>query len=237
MKICIFSAHPADSIANSGGTLAKYADEGHQVIDIGVADGRLLTSDYPEEEVATRRAEARKKAGEILGFSEVRDLGYKDLGLPYNKDIVAKITDLIREVKPDLVITNWWQNIHPDLRNLAKTVSDAIVCAAFAFKSKYPPHKVKKVYTYGLLNSLNFDPQIYIDITDYVDKKRKALSQFKLVDELIRKWEGEKSTGFPDLILSQNRSYGQWASVTYAEAFREFFCIETKSRAISLLPI
>ena len=84
---------------------------------------------------------------------------------------------------------------------------------------------------------MNFDPQIYIDITDYTEKKRKALSEFKLMHELVRKREGGKGTEYADLILSLNRTYGYASAVPYAEAFREFYCIETKSRAVPLLPI
>jgi len=237
MKICVFSAHPADSIMCCGGTLAKYVDHDHEVFDICVSDGRLLTSDYPEEEVARRRAECRKKAGRVLGFSEVRDLGYPDMGLPYNDEIIAKITDLIREIKPDIVLTNWWQNIHPDLRNLAMVVSDALIHASFPYKSKFPPHSVKKLYTYGPLSRLNYEPEIYIDITDYIEKKKEALSQFKLLDAFFRKVEGERSKGFLNLVLSLDRSNGFYSGVTYAEEFREHMCIETKSKALSLLPI
>jgi LmbE family N-acetylglucosaminyl deacetylase len=235
--ICSISAHPADSIAHCGGTLAKYADNSHEVFDICVTDGRLLTQDYPEKEVILRRAEARKKAGTYLGFKEVRDLGYADLELPYNTKIVGEITDIIRETKPDIILTNWHQCVHPDLRNLAQVVSDAIICALFATKSKYPPHQVKKLYVYSTMDSVNFTPQLYIDITDYIEKKREALNQFILLDQIIRKWEGKKSKGYPDLIIAQDRSNGLHSSVTYAEAYREFVCVETKSRAISFLPI
>ena len=236
MKICILTAHPNDSVSCCGGTIAKYAEQGHEVIDICATLGHALRPDLPADEVARKRGEERAKAHKILGTSEVRNLDYRDTEVEYTRGLIAEITDILREIKPEVVITYWWQNIHPDLRNFSTAVSDATIFSAFYFPSKYPPHTVKKIYEFGYLNSVNYKPEFFVDITDYIDKKVKALQEFKLIDELLRQWQGPKSKGYVDQVLSVNRSEGKLASVTYAESFREFFAVETKSRALNMLP-
>ncbi|MEM2915641.1 MAG: PIG-L deacetylase family protein [Candidatus Bathyarchaeia archaeon] len=237
MKIVIFTAHPADSVIGVGGTVARYAEEGHQVIDICATMGQALRPDMDPEEVGRIREEERRRAAKILGYTDVRNMGYRDTELPYNRKIVGEITEIIRAEKPDIVMTYWWQNVHPDLRNLSMAVSDATIFAAFYYPSKLPAHHIRKLYQFSSLNSINWDPEFYIDITDYIEKKRQALNEFRLVDELIRKWEGPGSKGLADQIISQNRHYGLYSQVPYAEAFREFFGVEIKSRALKFLPI
>jgi hypothetical protein len=144
---------------------------------------------------------------------------------------------MLREEKPDIVLTYWWQNVHPDIGNLSRAVSEATIFAAFHFPSPLAPHTVRKVYEFPSINSVNWEPQIFIDITEHADRKRKAVGEFRQEDELLRAWEGPGSTGLADQVLSQNRASGRLLGVPYAEGFREFFAVETKSRAISLLPV
>ena len=237
MKIVVFTAHPADSIIGAGGTLARYAQEGHEIVDVCATLGQALRPDMNPDEVGRIREEERTKAANRLGYSDIRNMGYRDTELPYNREIVGKITEIIRGERPDIVMTYWWQNVHPDLRNLSKAVSDALILAAFYYPSNLPAWNVKKLYVFSSLNSINWDPEFYIDITEYIDKKKQALEELTLVDELIREWEGPASRGLADQIISQNRHYGLYSSVPYAEAFREFFAVEIKSRALKYLPI
>jgi LmbE family N-acetylglucosaminyl deacetylase len=237
MKIVVFTAHPADSIIGAGGTLARYVQEGHTVVDVCATIGQALRPDMNPDDVGRIREEERKQAAKILGYTEVRNMGYRDTELPYNREVAGKITEIIRAEQPDIVMTYWWQNIHPDLRNLSKAVSDALIFAAFYYPSKLPAWNVKKLYVFSGMNSINWNPEFYIDITEFIDKKRQALQELKLVDELISQWEGPESKGLADQVISQNRHYGLYSSVPYAEGFREFFAVEIKSRALKHLPI
>jgi LmbE family N-acetylglucosaminyl deacetylase len=237
MKITIFTAHPGDSIFAAGGTLARYVDEGHEVVDICVTLGQALRPDLPEDVVARIRNENREKAAKIIGYSDVRNLGYRDMELPYNREIVGKFVNILREEKPDIILTYWWQNVHPDIRNLVQALCDATIFSAFHYDSAFPPHMTRKMYQFASVNSVNYEPEFFIDITEYVERKREAINQFGAEDELIRQWEGPQSKGLADQILSANRSHGQMSGVPYAEGFREFFAVETKSRALRLLPI
>ena len=223
MKIVVFTAHPADSIIGAGGTLARYAQEGHTVVDVCATIGQALRPDMNPDDVGRIREKERTSAAKILGYTEVRNMGYRDTEFPYNREVVGKITEIIRAEKPDIVMTHWWQNVHPDMRNLSMAVSDALILAAFYYPSKLPSWNVKKLYEFSSVNSVNFDPEFYIDITEFIDKKRQALQEFKLIDGLLKQWEGPASKGLADQIISQNRHHGLYSSVPYAEAFREFF--------------
>ncbi len=116
-------AHPDDEVFGSGGTLAKYADQGIRVIlacatrgEVGeIADPSLAT---PETLGEVREHELRASAA-ALGFDDVRFLGYRDSGMPGTPDndhpesyhradpeaAIGQLVALIRETRPQVVIT------------------------------------------------------------------------------------------------------------------------------------
>ncbi|MCH7736819.1 MAG: PIG-L family deacetylase [Chloroflexi bacterium] len=121
--LCIF-AHPDDEAFGSGGTLAGLVQRGHKVTlvcatngDVGeISDPALAT---PENLWQVRQDELRR-AMEVTGISDVRFLGYRDSGMdgtPDNEDpsclfqaepskVEAQISDLMAELKPDIVFTH-----------------------------------------------------------------------------------------------------------------------------------
>lgn len=118
-----FHAHPDDEVTATGGTLAKYADAGEQVVVVTATDGsegEIHNYDNPDE-VKPRLAEVRKaeiaEALEILGVKRHEFLGYRDSGMmgqPSNQhpgcfwmadfdEAVGKLVKLIRHYQPEVM--------------------------------------------------------------------------------------------------------------------------------------
>lgn len=123
-RLVYFGAHPDDETFGMGATLAQYAVAGIQVYcvvstrgEVGTVDPELLKG-YAS--VTDRRAEEMKCAAEALGLAGVIYLGYRDSGMrgsPDNQhpgalamapleDVAAKMVKIIRELKPDVIITH-----------------------------------------------------------------------------------------------------------------------------------
>jgi LmbE family N-acetylglucosaminyl deacetylase len=116
-------AHPDDEVF-MGGTLAKYTAEGHRVVvawvtrgELGeISDAALGTSDTLGD---VREGEARAAAA-ALGVTETYFLGFRDSGmvgtegnqdprtLPQTEpgEATARFVALLREVRPDVVVTH-----------------------------------------------------------------------------------------------------------------------------------
>jgi len=116
-------AHPDDEAFGTGGTLARYAAEGADIVLVcatrgeagEIADKNLAT---PESLGQVRENELRCAAG-ALGISEVIFLGYRDSGMagtPENEDprafvnapaeeVVAQLVGIIRRARPDVIVT------------------------------------------------------------------------------------------------------------------------------------
>jgi len=123
-KTLIFvGAHPDDETFGMGGTLAKYALEGVNVIyacatrgEVGSADEEHLRGYASPGDM--RWAELTAAARE-LGLAEVIHLGYRDSGMPGSEDnkhpeatvaapvdeVVARVVEVFRRVKPQVVVT------------------------------------------------------------------------------------------------------------------------------------
>src|SRR5687768_14361936 len=89
LRLLTVHAHPDDEASKGSGTVAKYASEGVRTVLVcatGGEAGDILNPemDTPEvkENLAAVRREELARAAEIIGFSEVVMLGYRDSGMP-----------------------------------------------------------------------------------------------------------------------------------------------------------
>jgi LmbE family N-acetylglucosaminyl deacetylase len=101
--IVFLHAHPDDECLVSGGTIAKYAAEGHRVVLVTATDGRHgerpADIDSPEALLARRRKELAAAVG-ILRIARHEWLGYEDSGMtgwPQNQHAAAFIRSDVDE--------------------------------------------------------------------------------------------------------------------------------------------
>jgi LmbE family N-acetylglucosaminyl deacetylase len=160
--VLVIMAHPDDPEFSSGATIARLVKEGKKVVyvictagDKGSAD-RMMT---PARLVEIRMAEQRAAAA-VLGVADVIFLGHPDQALEADAELRKELVRLIREYRPDLVITHspyqryiWW---HRDHRQCGEAAMDAIFPYArdhMAYPDLlargYEPHKVNEVWLAG----------------------------------------------------------------------------------------
>jgi LmbE family N-acetylglucosaminyl deacetylase len=187
VSIVFFDAHAGDMINTSAGTIANYAQAGHRVTLVALNPGEKGYAFYEGLEITAEQYRQGKidmweSAGEILGVSDVRTLKWKDAETPYNDEVTNTCCDIIREVQADIVVTHWKGSFHKDHVNTYKNVMDAVFLAGLpGYERGYPAYRVKHVYfTDNWEDWEDYEPDIYVDITDVIDLKLKAL------DELLR---------------------------------------------------
>lgn len=76
-SVVALNAHPDDETLLAGGTLARFATEGHRVVIVVATDGMMRGDDEPEPRL---RLDELSAAAAELGVHEVRWLGYADSG-------------------------------------------------------------------------------------------------------------------------------------------------------------
>ncbi len=207
LKILLICAHPGDAFDDSGGTLCHHARRGDEVTIALMTSGTrshaaLFTDEKRKSEGERNETFANMDSGAIsaykereiiaagkeLGVTDIRFFEEEDDILLIKEETIKKVADLIRELKPDVLITHHPMQdgglltTHPIVGQIALLGYEA-AGARWTRDEKVPPHQIKQVFFIGSLNgkpwmtSHSFYAQwrVYVDITDVVDKKVKAL--------------------------------------------------------------
>ncbi len=219
-------AHPDDQDFTIAGTLAKWAKAGCEIISVIITSGDAGSNDPSKgaeykPQLAQLREEEQRAANKVLGIKETVFLRYPDGELVATVALRKDLTRLIRQYKPDAVLTGdpsgWFYGNsyinHPDHRAAAEAATYAVFPSAGTrlifpdlLTAGYEPHNVKRLYIHG-----NEKPDTWVDISETIDTKIEALkkhvSQIDThnVDDEMKKWAEED---------------GKEKGLRYAEAFR-----------------
>lgn len=191
-KVLVALAHPDDPEFFCGATVAKWISLGHRVTYCLITNGDKGTKDrnMTSDELARIRQMEQQSAARILGVKNIRFLNYQDGYLVADINLRRDITRVIRQEKPDIVITcdpttlffdNQRIN-HPDHRAAGQATIDAIFPAArdhlffneLLEVEKLEPHIVREVWVSGTLT-----PNVILDVTEFWEKKINALHEHK----------------------------------------------------------
>lgn len=186
-RALVVTAHPDDVDFGSGGTVARLVDSGVAVSLCVVTDGDAGGFDptVPRADIpGIRRAEQRAAAAE-LGVSDVRFLGYRDGELTVSHDLRRDISRVIRQVRPELVIT---QSPERNYKHIYTSHPDHMAAGEAALQAVYPDARNPFAHP-GLLADEGLvewavptvwvmgrqDPDGFVDITDVLPRKLAAL--------------------------------------------------------------
>ncbi|MEM2793002.1 MAG: PIG-L deacetylase family protein [Candidatus Bathyarchaeia archaeon] len=188
VRLMVIGAHAGDAEVTCGGIIAKYSKRGDAIIVHMTLGEKGHFKLSPEDYGVQKRREA-EKAAEILG-AEAVFLPYRDGELPVNSEVKFRLCDLIREYKPEILVTHWRGSFHRDHRNTFLNVRDAVFYAALpAVKRKKPSFHVRALYyAENWEDPYGFKPQVYVDISEEFEEWREATSVYAFA-------RGE--TGFP----------------------------------------
>ncbi len=190
-KIVLAIFAHADDELNCIGTLANYADDGHMVYLAFLTKGEnSSTVKGNSEEIVKKRKEHTEKIENLIGV-KVRYLDFEDSNIAYTVENGYKIAELIKEIRPQIMIT-WskYESVgggHPDHRNCADLVRDATSYARYKRNgSNFPPHRERiDFYTYVDFSSNNNTQLVYVDVShqaerinDFIDIYREAYGEW-----------------------------------------------------------
>jgi LmbE family N-acetylglucosaminyl deacetylase len=220
MRVLAIGCHPDDIEIGCGGTLAKYAKLGHEVFSCHVANGNMGHAIIMPDELRRIRTKEAEEAGAVLGVKEVFNIDVNDLEVDStNMETVKKVVDLIRYVRPDVIITHGPNDYMTDHVETGKIVFNASFCSSIPhmFTEHEAYGKICPVYYMDTLAGVNFLPTEYVDISETIEIKLQALdchvSQIKWMKE-------HDHIDFLDFVRTCSKFRGLQCSVPYAEGFR-----------------
>lgn len=179
-KILIVAPHPDDESLGCGGTILRYKYEGasiHWLIVTGMSEEQ----GFSKKQILIRDAEI-KKTQKKYKFNSVTRLDFipSRLDTLPLSDIINKISLSVQNIAPDTVFTPYRNDAHSD----HKIVFDAVMSATKSFR--HP--SIKRVLAYETISETDygmkpedggFRPNVYIDISNYLDEKLNILDIFE----------------------------------------------------------
>ena len=213
MKILVIAPHPDDEVLGCGGTIAKHTSIGDEVYVCVVTKG--CEPLFSLESVEKVRAECRE-ADTLLGVKETIFLDFPAAMMEEVQRYKLNDTFIktVQDIKPDIVYLPHRGDMQLDHK---MTVDAAMV----ALRPKYD-HMVKEIYAYATLSATGWDvpntvnefiPNVYNDITEYIDKKVKALQKFTTQ---LAAFPNPRSL---ETVEALAKFRGNTVGIPYAEAF------------------
>ncbi|WP_163505808.1 PIG-L deacetylase family protein [Fodinicola acaciae] len=177
--VAVLAAHPDDELLGPGGTLALWVRRGDDVHAIIVADG--ATSRY-EHGMASVLAKSSRRAGDVLGLSSVRDLALPDQRLDAIPliDVTQRIEAVVDELRPDIVLTHFPQDVNADHCVVARATWTA--CRPYVLP------RLKRFAVFETPSSTEwawpadaaaFAPTVFVDISETLEDKLAAMECYE----------------------------------------------------------
>jgi bacillithiol biosynthesis deacetylase BshB1 len=216
VDVLAIGAHPDDVDMICGGTLAKLAARGRAVAILDLTRGEMATRGTPD----TRREEARR-AATILGAQERVALDLGDGRLENSAANRRQVIEVIRRLRPKIILTHYWDDLHPDHAAAGHLVRSVMYPVGFA---KYPaegePYRPNEVLFF--MAHSPFDPSFIVDIDGFHERKLEAVRCF--ASQFFRPGSDEPPTGIsqPDFLTrleARARYFGGLIGRTFGEPF------------------
>jgi LmbE family N-acetylglucosaminyl deacetylase len=198
-RILILAPHTDDGELGCGGTIARFAEEGHDVYYIAFSTAeQSLPAGFPQNTLEVEVKAATKVLGInsehlIIFKHEVRKLNY------IRQEILEELIKIRKDVDPTMIFLPSQNDLHQDHH----TVSEEGIRA---FKNS-------TILGYELLwNNISFNTESFVILHEsHVNTKVKALHEYK--SQLHRKYLTE------DFIKGWARTRGTQINTDFAEAF------------------
>ncbi|ACD53029.1 PIG-L family deacetylase [Clostridium botulinum] len=213
-NVLIISVHPDDETIGCGGTILKHKDNGDKITWLILTSAETRYG-YSYEQVMAEKKQV-EDIGKAYGFDKIYNLKFGPAKINYDifSNLINKISEVMYKVKPEIVYMINRSDVHTDHQIGAK----AILSCTKSFRYPF----IKRVLMYECLSETEIAPQfqenifipnVFSDITKYIEKKLDILKLYKTELQDIPQPRNEES------VKALARYRGCTACTKYAEAF------------------
>lgn len=173
-NVLVIAAHPDDELLGCGGTVALHAAAGHTVTSVIVCEGE--SHRYGDEGVG--QPQHIQNAAKILKMQPTRTLSFPDQKLDTLTlvDIITPLEQLVDELKPNVVYTQYGGDINRDHELLFK---------AMLVATRPMEEFIEAIYAFDTASSTEwayprtFVPDTWIDISSTLQQKLDAMACYE----------------------------------------------------------
>ncbi|MDO6426451.1 PIG-L deacetylase family protein [Thalassotalea sp. 1_MG-2023] len=178
-KILVVAPHPDDETLGCGGTLLKHKAQGdtiHWLIVTKMTD----KLGYSNQQITNREKEI-KQVADAYDFDSINQLSWPPAGLDNipTGELVGSISTIMQNIKPNIIYLPYKYDVHSD----HKYCFDASVSASKSFRAPF----IQSIRVYETLSETDFNldpnhvftPNLWIDITGYLEKKIEITNHYQ----------------------------------------------------------
>lgn len=183
-KAFAIAAHPDDIEFVMAGTLMLLGAQGYELHYLNIANGCCGSMLNDRETTARIRAEEGRQAAASIGAVFHPSL-VNDLEIFYEQRTLARLTAIVREVSPDIILTHAPIDYMEDHMNACRLAVSAAFCRGMPnFPTDPPtPHVAHDVTIYHAQPHGNRDPLgnpvrpgLFVDVTSIIERKAAMLA-------------------------------------------------------------
>jgi LmbE family N-acetylglucosaminyl deacetylase len=175
-KVLIIAVHPDDETLACGGTLLKHKAKSDEI-------NWLICTTLEENHSYYKIKEKEiEQVSKLYNFESVHNLRLKTtLVDEYNmSELIGKISNIINEVKPNIVYLPFKYDVHSDHRKIFEATYSCTKSFRYPF--------IKKIYMMETLSETefapsikrdSFSPNVFVDITEYMNKKIEIMNCYQ----------------------------------------------------------
>jgi LmbE family N-acetylglucosaminyl deacetylase len=204
VKIFAIGAHLDDVEIGCGGSIARAVERGHEVKMLVLSDSSYTKYDGTVYRTVEEGLEEGPKAAAILGIHDLEVLDFPTKDVPFHSSVIEAMEERMDEFRPDVLLTHWPFDTHQAHRNTGLSTLSAAryYTSLLMYEPMMPAGR----------SFVGFRPQVYVDISPYIDRKLDAL---RAHGSQLRKY----GDAWLQAVESRCRLRGFEMGVEYAEAF------------------
>lgn len=221
-RVLAIQPHYDDNDIGAGGTLARLAHAGTEVIYLTVTDDLkgVLDRDISNEKALKNLEQEQDQAGGIIGVSRQVRLNFPDAGRYDHFDLRADLLKYIRLLKPDFIFTpDPWLTYESHRDHVETGLAAASAANLYALPrlrssdskvdDNYQPHEI-----FGVAFYYTREPDIAVDISKTREQKEKAILCYR------SQFSAEDAQMLLQVLDFKEREFAEGRGYSHAEAFK-----------------
>jgi LmbE family N-acetylglucosaminyl deacetylase len=230
MRILSIHAHPDDAEILAGGALSLLARARHAITIVSMTPGDCGSAEFRAEQIANMRRREAAAAAALIG-ADYMCAEFRDMAI-FNDDASRRrVTELLRRIRPDVVLTASPIDYHCDHEATSALVRDSCFAASapnYETKSDRPATALPAIphlYFMDSVGGVDRDgrpqtPDFFVNVEPVFQTKRNMLAQHASQRNWLRKQHGIED--YLDTMERWTRERGEAAGVEFAEGFRRY---------------